>query len=107
MNQMPIRRRLMRIILLTSGTVLLLTCASFFTYEFLTFRQTTIANLNTLGAIVADNSTAALAFDNSEDAQEVLSALRAEEQIVGAALYAADGHLFARYPRDAPLADFP
>ena len=34
----PIRRKLMTIMLLTSGLVLLLTCAAFLGYEFLTFR---------------------------------------------------------------------
>ena len=38
----PIRWKLMAMILLTSGVVLLLTCAAFFAYEFLTFRQATI-----------------------------------------------------------------
>jgi len=82
----PIRRRLMAMILLTSSTVLLLICAAFFTYEFLTFRQSTIAHLTTLGDVIADNSTAALAFANADDAREVLSALRAERRIVAAGL---------------------
>jgi len=105
----PIRRRLMAMILLTSSTVLLLICAAFFTYEFLTFRQSTIAHLTTLGDVIADNSTAALAFANADDAREVLSALRAERHIVAAGLYDRNGKLFAKYPnaladRDLPVA---
>ena len=38
----PIQRKLMTILLLTSGTVLLLTCAAFFACEFLTFRRATV-----------------------------------------------------------------
>ncbi len=94
----PIRRKLMAIILLVSATVLLVTCAAFFTYEFVTFRQTTVRTLSTLGEIVAANSTAALAFDNHEDAREVLTALRAEPHIIAAALYDRDGKVFATYP---------
>jgi hypothetical protein len=45
----PIRQKLMVIILLTSGAVLLLTCASFFTYEFWTFRQTMVRQASTIG----------------------------------------------------------
>ncbi|MGH8642924.1 MAG: hypothetical protein ACREX4_00115, partial [Gammaproteobacteria bacterium] len=56
----PIQRKLMAIILLTSGAVLLLTCTSFFVYDLLTFRQSTVRQLSTLGEIIAGNSTAAL-----------------------------------------------
>jgi PAS domain S-box-containing protein len=94
----PIRRKLMSIILLTSAAVLLFTCASFFAYEILTFRGATIRQLTTLGEVIASNSTAALAFDNPDDARETLGALRAERNIVAAALYTPEGHIFARYP---------
>ncbi len=103
----PIRQQLMAILLLTSGVVLVLTCAAFLAYEFVTFRQTTLKNLSTLGAIIAANSTASLAFQNEGDAREILSALRAEPHVVAAALYDKDGKLFARYPADLPVAAFP
>ena len=95
-----IRRKLMNIILLTCGAVLLFTCASFFAYELLTFRGATVRQLATLGKVIASNSTAALAFDNPDDARETLSALRAEKHIVAAVLYTPDGKIFARYPAD-------
>lgn len=103
----PIRRKLMMIVLLTSGAALLFTCASFFAYEFLTFRRTTVRNLATLGEIIAANSTAALAFDNAEDARETLSALRAEKHIVAAALYTSTGKVFTRYPASLGDAELP
>ncbi|PYP71979.1 MAG: hypothetical protein DMD41_10620 [Gemmatimonadetes bacterium] len=103
----PIRQRLMAILLLTSGVVVVLTCAAFLAYEFVTFRQTTLKNVSTLGAIIAANSTASLAFRNEGDAREILSALRAEPHVVAAALYDKRGKLFARYPADLPVAAFP
>jgi signal transduction histidine kinase len=103
----PIRRRLMTIVLLTSGAVLLLTCTSFFAYEFLTFRQTTVRHLYTLGEIIGDNSTAALAFDNQDDAKEILAALKAEPHIVAASLYDKDGKIFSTYPENLPAEAFP
>src|SRR6266851_2729866 len=103
----PIRRKLMTIILLTSGVVVLLTCASFFAYEFLTFRQTTVRHLSTLGEIIAANSTAALAFENQQDANEILAALKAERHIVAASLYDKNGKLFSKYPADLPAEAFP
>ena len=98
----PIKRKLMTVILLTSGVVLLLACGAFLTYELLTFRQTMVRNLSTLAQVVAANSTAAVAFDNRTDATEVLSALSAERHIVAAGLYDNTGTLFAKYPDTAP-----
>ena len=92
----PIKRKLMTVILLTSGVVLLLACGAFLTYDLLTFRQTMVRNLSTLAQVVAANSTAAVAFDNRTDATEVLSALSAERHIVAAGLYDNTGTLFAK-----------
>ena len=103
----PIRRKLMLIILLTSGIVMLLMRGAFFTYEFLTFRQITVRQLSTLGEILATNSTAALAFDNQDDAKEILLALKAEKYVIGAALYDRNGGLFARYPETSSPDTFP
>ena len=63
----------MTILLLTSGAVLLLTGASFFAYEFLTFRQASLRQLSIQGEIIAANSTAALAFENVDDATSTVS----------------------------------
>src|SRR5258708_21509961 len=103
----PIRRKLMGIILLTSSVVLVVTCAAFFANEFLTFRQTTVRHLSTLGEIIAANSTAALAFENRDDASEVLTALQAERHIVAAALYDSEGRVFAKYPLKLAVAALP
>src|SRR5882762_5143763 len=107
LNNTPIRRKLMTIILLTSGAVLLLTCAAFFAYEFLTFRQSSVRHLTTLGEIIAANSTAALAFANQNDAKEILAALKAERHIVAASLYDKEGKLFSSYPANLGADIFP
>ncbi|HTX22483.1 MAG TPA: ATP-binding protein [Candidatus Aquilonibacter sp.] len=103
----PIRRKLMTVNLLTSGAVLLLTCLAFFAYEVLTFRQTTVQQLSTLGNVIAANSTAALAFDDHAAASETLAAFRAEPHIVAASLYDANGKLFSQYPANSSASAFP
>ena len=102
----PIQRKLTAIMLATSGVVLLLTCASFLGYEIITFRQTSVRELGTLGEIIAANSTGALAFDNADDATEVLSALKAEKHIVAACIYTSDGNIFSKYPAQATADEF-
>jgi signal transduction histidine kinase/FixJ family two-component response regulator len=94
----PIQRTLMNVLLLTSGAVMLTTSLAFGAYDFLTYRRQTLHNLATLGAAIAANSTAALAFENPDDAKEVLAALRADPHVVTAALYTRAGTRFASYP---------
>ncbi|HEY8401656.1 MAG TPA: ATP-binding protein [Cytophagaceae bacterium] len=106
-KDLPIRQKLVSIIMLTSGAVLILTVAGFFAYEFFTFRHTIMQHLTTLGKIVAYNSTAALAFDDPDEAVEILSALKAEKHIVAAGLYDINGKLFSHYPAHMLATDFP
>lgn len=103
----PIQQRLMHMLLVTSVTVLLLTCAAFTAYEYTSFRSHTLQQLSTIGKIVASNSTAALAFENPADAEEILAALAAEPHIVAAALYSGSGEVFAHYPAGAKPAGLP
>jgi signal transduction histidine kinase len=107
LKDIPIQRKLMRVILLTSGIVLLLTSAFYFAYEVFTFRHTTVRQLSILGKIIANNSTAALAFDSQDDANEILAALKAEPHIVAAGIYDMQGNIFSSYPPNYPTADFP
>src|SRR5688572_29529868 len=97
----PITRKLMTVILLTSGAVLTLTCGTFGIYELLTFRQSMARSLSTLAEVIAANSTAALAFRNADDARNVLSALSADPNVVAGALYDPSGAVFASYVNPA------
>ena len=89
----PIRRKLMRMVLLTSGLVIVFTCAMFVTYEVVTFKQGVARQIDILSKAIAQNSTAALAFDNVEDARAVLSAFKADPHIMSAALVRQVGRL--------------
>jgi signal transduction histidine kinase/ActR/RegA family two-component response regulator len=88
----------MTVILLTCGAVMLITSAAFVAYEYVTFRQLMVRNIKILGEAIAANSTAALAFDNPDDAHEVLTAFKAQPHIVAARLYLSNGQLIASYP---------
>jgi signal transduction histidine kinase len=103
----PIQRKLMTMILVTSGVVLLLTCAAFVGYELLTYRRSAVQQLATLGEIIAAESTGAVAFEDQRNATEILDALKAERQIVAACLYDKQGKIFSRYPASARDDIFP
>jgi signal transduction histidine kinase len=96
----PIRKKLMVIILATTVVVMLVMRTAFFTYEYVTFRQATLRQLAMFAEVIASNSTAALAFDNPDDAAEVLSALKVEPHLSTAVLYDRNHQVFATYPAD-------
>lgn len=106
-RDIPIQKKIIRVLMITSGSVLLLTCSAYFAYEFFTFRSYTVRQLAILGEIVSENSTAALAFDSEEDAYEILSSIKAQPDIIVAALYDKEGNLFTSYPEDFPVKDIP
>ena len=97
LRQVSLQRKLMLITMLTSGLVLLVTSAAFMLNHILTFRRTTVAHLSTVAAVIGANSTAALAFRDTEAAVEMLDALKAEPFAVAALIRAADGQPFAQY----------
>jgi signal transduction histidine kinase len=97
-KDLPIQRKLITVILFTSGAVLLLTCMAFFIYEYNSSRNNIKNQLFITGNIIASNSTAAIAFNNPEDAHEILSALKAEQHVIAAVLYDENGNVFSKYP---------
>ncbi len=103
----PISRTLMRMIFLSAGAVLVVTTSAFCLYEFLTFRQSSVQQLQILSRAIASNSSASLAFENADDAATVLSAFKADPHITAAALYDDQGRIFARYPQGRAAARFP
>lgn len=107
LRNVPLRRKLTLMVLMTSGLALLLTGIGFFTTQLITSRQTIVRQLNTLSAVIATNSTAALAFNDHSAAQETLAAFRAAPNVVAAGLYDSDGELFASYPSPLDSAALP
>jgi len=96
-REVPIARQLMTMMVLTSAVVLVLTWAIFISYEFYNTRLSTTAKLRTLAEVIATNSTASLAFQDVQDANDILSALRAEKTVTVAVLYDSGGAVFAKY----------
>src|ERR1700752_4306291 len=100
LRNIPIKRKLMLVILLTSGFAILVMGSALIIYELGTFRRALTANIEVLAQIIGSNSTAALAFDDRENANEILRALAAENQIPAAAIYDRNGRLFASFPQN-------
>jgi signal transduction histidine kinase/ActR/RegA family two-component response regulator len=100
LNDLPIRRKLTLIILVTCTAVLLLACAGLATYEFFDYRRNMARDTTVLADILGKNTRAALAFQDEVAARETLGALQSEPHVMAAVLYAADGARFADYLRE-------
>ena len=106
-QDLPIKRKVIAIMMLTSIIVLLLTAAAFTVYDLYSYRQSMAVNLSTTAAIVAENSSYSLLTTNAVGARQVLSALRSNPQVEASALYDRRGDLFAHYPSRKPVNEFP
>jgi PAS domain S-box-containing protein len=92
-----IQSKLMRMVMLICGTVLLLTSGAYFVYEYVTYKELARQEIVSIARIISSNCTASLAFNDQEDAKEILSALKAQKSIRAAVLYNAEGKLFCTY----------
>lgn len=95
--ELPLRRKLLAMVLATTTIVLLASCAILVAFDLFALRRELARELGTLSDVIAANSSAALAFDAREDAAELLRTLAAEPSIVQAALYDEEGLLFASH----------
>lgn len=107
LQNIPIRQKLMLVLLMTSGLVLALTCTAFITYEMATLRRTLVEGYESRADILAANSAAALAFQDPADAESVLAALRPDPHVVMACIYDTQGKVFATYPSGLNAQVFP
>jgi signal transduction histidine kinase/CheY-like chemotaxis protein len=104
LQNLSIKRKLILITMLTSSLALLLSSASFVTYDLISFRQLLTQDLATQAQIIGYNSAAAMAFKDEAAATATLSALTAKDDIVAAVLFSPDGKVFAHYYRgDQPV----
>ena len=105
-KNLPIKRKMMLVIMLTSITALVLTAASFITYDLVTFRRSMVRNLTSIATIVAENSTRAILHNDQELATRNLSEFKVDRHVRFAALYDRHGKLCAQYPTNAPVSEF-
>ena len=99
----PIKRKLISIIMMTSTAALLLACGTFTVYDMITFRKNKMLDASLLANIIAANSTAAIAFNDPQMAQETLGTLRSEPHVMAARVYVLDGAPFATYFRQGAV----
>jgi signal transduction histidine kinase len=106
LRDVPIQRKLTIIFMLTSGLALLVAGLAFVAYEQVVFRGSMVDRLSIIASMVADNSSAALTFNDPVSAAGTLKSLGADPHIVAAAIYDENGKVFAQYRRADLPGDF-
>jgi signal transduction histidine kinase/CheY-like chemotaxis protein len=100
-RKLSVKRKLQAIIMSTVIAALLLSCAALLAYEALGLRSSMKADLRSLARMLAENSTAALSFEDHPAAGELLGSLNSQPAVRLAGIYSADSRLFARYVRQS------
>jgi methyl-accepting chemotaxis protein len=109
-RNIPIRRKLTLVVLVSSTAALLVASAALFAFQVYTFRQNFTRDLASLAEIIAANSTAAITFQDSDAAREILAGLRVKQQIVNGFILLPNGKVFAEFGENSgelPLDEYP
>jgi PAS domain S-box-containing protein len=96
-RDISVRNTLRVIIMVTTGTALVLASAGFIGLDLYRFRSALQADLTTLADVVGSNSAASLLFRDAQSAGHTLEALTARPSITGARLYDAEGKPFVTW----------
>ena len=106
LRDMPIRRKVTLVLLLSSSTVLVAAFGATFVFEIATFRQNFTRDLGVLSEIIANNCNASVAFSDAKAGEEVLASLKARPEISFAAVRLTDGVVLASFGPSIPDAVF-
>ncbi|HLG97564.1 MAG TPA: response regulator [Bryobacteraceae bacterium] len=98
-RRFSITKKLHAIVMLSVGAALLLAYSAIAAYEFASQRARLAVEMWTQAEMIADNSTAALSFDDRESATELLRGLNAQSSIVAARVSSNGGKVLASYVR--------
>jgi signal transduction histidine kinase/ActR/RegA family two-component response regulator len=90
----------MRAVMLTTAAAVLVAGIAMLTRDVTVYRQYWISDLESQATVVSLAISPALAFDDHKTAEQYLLALRARARIMVAAVYDAQGRLYASYVRE-------
>lgn len=104
LRDLSLKHQLIAVIMMTSVGALVLAGTVFLAWEWGSIRRAMVRDLAAHADILADNCKAALAFEDADDANEVVGTMRSIPFVEAACLFTEDGRLFAMYRRDETAA---
>jgi two-component sensor histidine kinase/HAMP domain-containing protein len=96
----PIKQKFLLVVMAINITTLLLAFGTFMVYDRWEIRRTMLGQTSTIVDILAYNCTAALLFNDTEDARETLSFLKTKTSIVSAWIFTLQGTPLAHYVQE-------
>jgi signal transduction histidine kinase/CheY-like chemotaxis protein/HPt (histidine-containing phosphotransfer) domain-containing protein len=98
-----LKAKLLAMSIVSAGVALLGAGAVLAIYDYTELRAGLVTDTRTNANIIAGNSTAALSFNDANDATQTLGTLRVEPHVTAACIYDASGKRMATYFRGAPI----
>ncbi len=102
-----VRRKVLVIVLVTTFVALLVSAIALLSYEARGYREFLLSDVTTQADILARTSAPALAFNDRAAATATLAMMSSRPVIDAAAIYTADGELFATYRQAGNTLPFP
>ena len=99
LRNLSIRWKVIHIIMFTMTVALLIACAAFMTYDYVTFGQQQVKDSQALADMLGTASTAALSFDDPSAVRETLKSLANKPEVTQSQVYTVNGRQFATYGR--------
>src|SRR3989442_14766041 len=99
-RQTTIKRKLIALIMATSGIALMVAFALMILSDYVSFRSGLARDLRTLADVMGTSASSALDFDVEESAKETLAGFAAAPNITTACIYTKEGNIFACYLHD-------
>ncbi|MDB6039026.1 MAG: sensor signal transduction histidine kinase [Verrucomicrobiales bacterium] len=98
-HDIPIKRKLTLLTMLTSFVALLLACVAFITYERVASRQSMVRDYSILADMFDDNVAPGLAFNDPASLEQTLKTLSADPHIIAGVVYNKAGKVVSKWER--------
>ena len=100
LKNLPLERKLTTVMLFSSGAALVLAGFTFILGDIYSFHRDATIDVTNISNIVSQDLAVAIVFDDNRAAQDSLSALREDSQIITASVFTNDMTEFATYRSD-------
>jgi signal transduction histidine kinase/CheY-like chemotaxis protein len=107
LRRLPIREKLVAMIMITTAAVLVVASAGYLAWDYYRLRLDLASELGATARLVLENSSAAINFDDEQAALDTLATLATVPRLRTACLYDARGGLFASWSNGGKVADCP
>jgi len=96
-HAMPLKGKLLLLLGLTSALSLLFACSALLFTDLFHIRESLVERLTEQAGFIGNNSSAALVFKDEDAAQEILSVLQHQSNILQAVMFTPTGEILAQY----------